>query len=441
MIISIFNKIKPKLSFSEQHIVNNKINQRKKDVNKLLSNFETEEIKINKLKTGRRTIINNRNSMFLNSNLNLIDKYSERKQIKKSLYDKIKFGSIEFFDYIKKNKNENIKKISFKKDYFLNSKNFDFGRASLTNNNNNYSSYKNNNINSIYNNNNSNQSFFQTKNSFKKIRKRNQFYFPIKKFSSNEDLKKIINKTSSTFYLSPKKELNYNNENNINNNHKINLSDFTSRDFSNNKTENSNLTLTQNLSKNKIKLNNIKKTFTEEIKKNILSFDLKMKKNKIDLKRFISSSENKKRITEIDFLKKDMDEVLGKNLLENNEKRNNLKIGIKGKNGLINSIDLNKAKIIKLSDKIKNLTDEIAIDFIYKIQKEYKEESKNVGIGFLTLESGRKIDFKNYGIHDNKIMQLIKKQMERNSKKIKKLRFRIALDNTKLILKNVPLSE
>ena len=84
MIISIFNKIKPKLSFSEQHIVNNKINQRKKDVNKLLSNFETEEIKINKLKTGRRTIINNRNSMFLNSNLNLIDKYSERKQIKKS---------------------------------------------------------------------------------------------------------------------------------------------------------------------------------------------------------------------------------------------------------------------------------------------------------------------------------------------------------------------
>lgn len=441
MIISIFNKIKPKLSFSEQHIVNNKINQRKKDVNKLLSNFETEEIKINKLKTGRRTIINNRNSMFLNSNLNLIDKYSERKQIKKSLYDKIKFGSIEFFDYIKKNKNENLKKISFKKDYFLNSKNFDFGRASLTNNNNNYSTYKNNNINSIYNNNNSNQSFFQTKNSFKKIRKRNQFYFPIKKFSSNEDLKKIINKTSSTFYLSPKKELNYNNENNINNNHKINLSDFTSRDFSNNKTENSNLTLTQNLSKNKIKLNNIKKTFTEEIKKNILSFDLKMKKNKIDLKRFISSSENKKRITEIDFLKKDMDEVLGKNLLENNEKRNNLKIGIKGKNGLINSIDLNKAKIIKLSDKIKNLTDEIAIDFIYKIQKEYKEESKNVGIGFLTLESGRKIDFKNYGIHDNKIMQLIKKQMERNSKKIKKLRFRIALDNTKLILKNVPLSE
>ena len=440
MIISIFNKIKPKLSFSEQHIVNNKINQRKKDVNKLLSNFETEEIKINKLKTGRRTIINNRNSMFLNSNLNLIDKYSERKQIKKSLYDKIKFGSIEFFDYIKKNKNENLKKISFKKDYFLNSKNFDFGRASLTNNNNNYSTYKNNNINSIYNNN-SNQSFFQTKNSFKKIRKRNQFYFPIKKFSSNEDLKKIINKTSSTFYLSPKKELNYNNENNINNNHKINLSDFTSRDFSNNKTENSNLTLTQNLSKNKIKLNNIKKTFTEEIKKNILSFDLKMKKNKIDLKRFISSSENKKRITEIDFLKKDMDEVLGKNLLENNEKRNNLKIGIKGKNGLINSIDLNKAKIIKLSDKIKNLTDEIAIDFIYKIQKEYKEESKNVGIGFLTLESGRKIDFKNYGIHDNKIMQLIKKQMERNSKKIKKLRFRIALDNTKLILKNVPLSE
>ena len=440
MIISIFNKIKPKLSFSEQHIVNNKINQRKKDVNKLLSNFETEEIKINKLKTGRRTIINNRNSMFLNSNLNLIDKYSERKQIKKSLYDKIKFGSIEFFDYIKKNKNENLKKISFKKDYFLNSKNFDFGRTSLTNNNNNYSTYRNNNINSIYNNN-SNQSFFQTKNSFKKIRKRNQFYFPIKKFSSNEDLKKIINKTSSTFYLSPKKKLNYNNENNINNNHKINLSDFTSRDFSNNKTENSNLTLTQNLSKNKIKLNNIKKTFTEEIKKNILSFDLKMKKNKIDLKRFISSSENKKRITEIDFLKKDMDEVLGKNLLENNEKRNNLKIGIKGKNGLINSIDLNKAKIIKLSDKIKNLTDEIAIDFIYKIQKEYKEESKNVGIGFLTLESGRKIDFKNYGIHDNKIMQLIKKQMERNSKKIKKLRFRIALDNTKLILKNVPLSE
>ena len=440
MIISIFNKIKPKLSFSEQHIINNKINQRKKDVNKLLSNFETEEIKINKLKTGRRTIINNRNSMFLNSNLNLIDKYSERKQIKKSLYDKIKFGSIEFFDYIKKNKNENLKKISFKKDYFLNSKNFDFGRTSLTNNNNNYSTYRNNNINSIYNNN-SNQSFFQTKNSFKKIRKRNQFYFPIKKFSSNEDLKKIINKTSSTFYLSPRKELNYNNENNINNNHKINLSDFTSRDFSNNKTENSNLTLTQNLSKNKIKLNNIKKTFTEEIKKNILSFDLKMKKNKIDLKRFISSSENKKRITEIDFLKKDMDEVLGKNLLENNEKRNNLKIGIKGKNGLINSIDLNKAKIIKLSDKIKKLTDEIAIDFIYKIQKEYKEESKNVGIGFLTLESGRKIDFKNYGIHDNKIMQLIKKQMERNSKKIKKLRFRIALDNTKLILKNVPLSE
>ena len=41
--------------------------------------------------------------MFLNSNLNLIDKYSERKQIKKSLYDKIKFGSIEFFDHIKKN--------------------------------------------------------------------------------------------------------------------------------------------------------------------------------------------------------------------------------------------------------------------------------------------------------------------------------------------------
>lgn len=425
-----------------------KIKQIKNEINKLFITFETDEersmkkkIKIKLLNPKRLSVNSRRISSYTinnNLNMNLIRHMKERKKSKKSLYDKIKFGSLDYLDYVEEN--HSSKKFLVQKDMFLNSKNFDFGRTSLTNNNNNYSTYRNNNINSIYNNN-SNQSFFQTKNSFKKIRKRNQFYFPIKKFSSNEDLKKIINKTSSTFYLSPRKELNYNNENNTNNNHKINLSDFTSRDFSNNKTENSNLTLTQNLSKNKIKLNNIKKTFTEEIKKNILSFDLKMKKNKIDLKRFISSSENKKRITEIDFLKKDMDEVLGKNLLENNEKRNNLKIGIKGKNGLINSIDLNKAKIIKLSDKIKNLTDEIAIDFIYKIQKEYKEESKNVGIGFLTLESGRKIDFKNYGIHDNKIMQLIKKQMERNSKKIKKLRFRIALDNTKLILKNVPLSE
>ena len=117
-----------------------------------------------------------------------------------------------------------------------------------------------------------------------------------------------------------------------------------------------------------------------------------------------------------------------------NKKSNSLEIiGITGKNSLVNSINTSKAKMLMLSDRINKLTDEVAIKFVGDIGKEYNQESKNAGIGFLTFEDGEKIDLSK---KNNTIIQMIKKQMSYNSRKIKKMKFKVDLENTKFQNKN-----
>ncbi len=99
-----------------------------------------------------------------------------------------------------------------------------------------------------------------------------------------------------------------------------------------------------------------------------------------------------------------------------------------GKNGLVNAINSSKAKMLMLSDRINKLTDEVAIKLVGNIGKEYNQESKNAGIGFLTFEDGEKIDLSK---KNNTIIQMIKKQMIYNSRKIKKMKFQVDLENTK----------
>ena len=50
--------------------------------------------------------------------------------------------------------------------------------------------------------------------------------------------------------------------------------------------------------------------------------------------------------------------------------------------------------MIKLSDRINKMTYKDTINFINQIEKEYNIESKNEAFGFLTLDSGRIIDYK-----------------------------------------------
>ena len=50
--------------------------------------------------------------------------------------------------------------------------------------------------------------------------------------------------------------------------------------------------------------------------------------------------------------------------------------------------------MIKLSDRINKMTYKDTINFINQIEKEYNIESKNEALGFLTLDSGRFIDYK-----------------------------------------------
>ena len=196
-LIPIFKKVKPSLNFNEQYIFKRKINQRKNDINILFSNFHTEEEKkLKQLKIRfpiRKSIIKHKriSSIEFDNNINnIIDNFTERKQIKESLYDKIKFGSLEYFDYMKK-KNKNspiVKKVFSQKDYFLHSKNFDFGRTSQVNLN----------------------DYFNKTNSFFKIKDNKSNFFKKKQLSeipiSNNTLKTIENKTSTYFFISPNKK-------------------------------------------------------------------------------------------------------------------------------------------------------------------------------------------------------------------------------------------
>ena len=111
-LIPIFKKVKPSLNFNEQYIFKRKINQRKNDINILFSNFHTEEEKkLKQLKIRfpiRKSIIKHKriSSIEFDNNINnIIDNFTERKQIKESLYDKIKLGYLEYFDYVKSENN------------------------------------------------------------------------------------------------------------------------------------------------------------------------------------------------------------------------------------------------------------------------------------------------------------------------------------------------
>ena len=445
-LIPIFKKVKASINFNEQDIFKRKINQRKNDINTLFSNFHTEEDKkLTQLKIRfpmRKSLINHKriSSIEFDNNINMnniINNFTERKQIKDSLYDKIKFGSLEYFDYMKK-KNKNspiVKKVFSQKDYFLHSKNFDFGRTSEVNLN----------------------DYFNKTNSFFKIKESKSSFFKKKQLSeipiSNNNLKTIKNKTSTNFFISPNKKKEFLNKTEISQfsfykNQKLknekNNEETKLKNSKEKKNENL-LSKTQKkilIKQNKKKINSKNKSMIylkQEIKQTIENFDKNLKQDNKNLKTLLHKIEKKIKITtETDILKKDMDKILG---LENPKKRksDDIEIGILGKNGIVNSIDSTKAKMIKLSDRINKMTDEDAINFINGIEKEYKIESKNAGIGFLTLESGRIIDLKK-SQSENKIIGLIRKQLSINSKKIKQIRFKVDQGNVRIIKKEVPLS-
>ncbi len=441
-LIPIFKKIKASINFNEQDIFKRKINQRKNDINTLFSNFHTEEEKkLTQLKIRfpiRKSLIKHKriSSIEFDNNINvnnIINNFTERKQIKDSLYDKIKFGSLEYFDYMKK-KNKNspiVKKVCSQKEYFLHSKNFDFGRTSEVNLNNYF---------------NKTNSFFQIKESKTNFLKKKQLSDIS---NSNNNLKTIENKTLTNFFISPNKKQRLLNKKDISQ-----FSFYKNKKLKKEKTKfkNSKEVKPENLlsniikktlnkpNKNLIKCKNKSMTYLkQEIKQSIKTFDKNLTKNNKDLKTLLQKIEKKIKITtETDILKRDMDEILG---LKNPKKRksDDIEIGILGKNGIVNSIDSTKAKMIKLSDRINKMTDEDAINFINGIEKEYKIESKNAGIGFLTLDSGRIIDLKK-SKSENKIIGLIRKQLSINSKKIKKIRFKVDQGNIKIIKKEIPLS-
>ena len=441
-LIPIFKKVKASINFNEQDIFKRKINQRKNDINTLFSNFHTEEEKkLTQLKIRfpiRKSFIKHKriSSIEFDNNINvnnIINNFTERKQIKDSLYDKIKFGSLEYFDYMKK-KNKNspiVKKVCSQKEYFLHSKNFDFGRTSEVNLNNYF---------------NKTNSFFQIKESKTNFLKKKQLSDIS---NSNNNLKTIENKTLTNFFMSSNEKQRLLNKKDISQ-----FSFYKNKKLKKEKTKfkNSKEVKPENLlsniikktlnkpNKNLIKCKNKSMTYLkQEIKQSIKTFDKNLTKNNKDLKTLLQKIEKKIKITtETDILKRDMDEILG---LKNPKKRksDDIEIGILGKNGIVNSIDSTKAKMIKLSDRINKMTDEDAINFINGIEKEYKIESKNAGIGFLTLDSGRIIDLKK-SESENKIIGLIRKQLSINSKKIKKIRFKVDQGNIKIIKKEIPLS-
>jgi hypothetical protein len=443
----VFRKFKPTTNFNEQYIFNRRINQRKNDINKLFTNFETEEeskikqIKVNVFSPKRSIITSKRKISSFDLDDNLFAS-SEKKRIKNSLFDKINFGSLEYFDYIERKNSPNSKKVFSQKVQLLNSKNFEFGRSNLSNNNTFYNSNTLNN-NSNNNRNDNNNNFYKTVKSFriksrKKINKnlithRNQSSsIPIKTLNTN----KTENKTFSTIF-------------NITNNDNVNNIDLTQASLRENNIkyymENNNNDIKKNTifnSKIKISRNMNKKTsilkpknstsstlmLKEKIKSSIKNFDTNIKKNEDELIKLIHKIETKKKLNkEIDIKKREINEILG--IKKINKKSNSLEItGIMGKNGLVNAINSSKAKMLMLSDRINKLTDEVAIKLVGNIGKEYNQESKNAGIGFLTFEDGEKIDLSK---KNNTIIQMIKKQMIYNSRKIKKMKFQVDLENTK----------
>ncbi len=443
----VFRKFKPTTNFNEQYIFNRRINQRKNDINKLFTNFETEEeskikqIKVNVFSPKRSIITSKRKISSFDLDDNLFAS-SEKKRIKNSLFDKINFGSLEYFDYIERKNSPNSKKVFSQKVQLLNSKNFEFGRSNLSNNNTFYNSNTLNN-NSNNNRNDNNNNFYKTVKSFriksrKKINKnlishRNQSpSIPIKTLNTN----KTENKTFSTIF-------------NITNNDNLNNIDLTQSSLRENNIkyymDNNNNDIKKNTifnSKIKISRNINKKTsilkpknstsstlmLKEKIKSSIKNFDTNIKKNEDELIKLIHKIETKKKLNkEIDIKKREINEILG--IKKINKKSNSLEItGIMGKNGLVNAINSSKAKMLMLSDRINKLTDEVAIKLVGNIGKEYNQESKNAGIGFLTFEDGEKIDLSK---KNNTIIQMIKKQMIYNSRKIKKMKFQVDLENTK----------
>ena len=413
-----------------------KINKIKNEINQLFITFETDEersmkkkLKIKLLNPKRASLKSRRISSYSindNLNMNLIKHMTERKKCKKTLYDKIKFGSLEYLNYVEEN--HSSKKFLVQKDMFLNSKNFDFGKS-------NHISYSNN--------------FLRTTNSYKLKDKNNQSQRSKRNLSNDIpiipfNLQKPENKTSSTFYFSN------NNENNIeiseilekDNNLKKNISNTTNTNNNINNNNSQNKFVSRNLRKNKFLLSKNKNMnmslLKDKVKKNIINFDKNIKKNKEELIKFIHSTEKKKKInSDFDILKNDMNELLGVN---KKQKSNSLEItGIMGKNGLVNAINSNKAKMILLSDRINKMSDEEAINFVGNIEKEYKEESKNVGIGFLVFEDGNTIDLNNRK-QENRIIQMIRKKLSFNSKKIKRMRFKVDFENTRLSKRKIPES-
>ncbi len=429
-------KFKSALNIDEKYIFKKKINKIKNEINQLFITFETDEersmkkkLKIKLLNPKRASLKSRRISSYSindNLNMNLIKHMTERKKCKKTLYDKIKFGSLEYLNYVEEN--HSSKKFLVQKDMFLNSKNFDFGKS-------NHISYSNN--------------FLRTTNSYKLKDKNNQSQRSKRNLSNDIpiipfNLQKPENKTSSTFYFSN------NNETNIeiseilekDNNLKKNISNTTNTNNNINNNNSQNKFVSRNLRKNKFLLSKNKNMnmslLKDKVKKNIINFDKNIKKNKEELIKFIHSTEKKKKInSDFDILKNDMNELLGVN---KKQKSNSLEItGIMGKNGLVNAINSNKAKMILLSDRINKMSDEEAINFVGNIEKEYKEESKNVGIGFLVFEDGNTIDLNNRK-QENRIIQMIRKKLSFNSKKIKRMRFKVDFENTRLSKRKIPES-
>ena len=282
-------KFKSILNVDEKYIFKKKIKQINNEINKLFITFETDEersmkkkIKI-KLLNPKRSSVNSRriSSYTINNNLNmnLIRHMTERKKSKKSLYDKIKFGSLDYLDYVEEN--HSSKKFLVQKEMFLHSKNFDFGKSNLISNSN---------------------KFLRTTNSYKLKHKNNQTQRSKRNLSNDIpiipfNLQKPENKTSSTFYFSN------NNETNIeisellekDNNLKKNISSIINNNNTINYNNNiENKFVSRNLRKNKFLLSKKKNMnmslLKDKIKKSIINFDKNIKKNKEELIKFINSA-------------------------------------------------------------------------------------------------------------------------------------------------------
>jgi hypothetical protein len=105
---------------------------------------------------------------------------------------------------------------------------------------------------------------------------------------------------------------------------------------------------------------------------------------------------------------------------------------IKTKRGITGIINLTKSNLIKWSDRINMITDEQILLYANNMIDEYEKYSRNVGIGFITLNGNK------YLINSNEIETMNKRLRDKltsNSQKIISMNYSIGQKKIKLIQK------